>query len=247
MSVEYCTSCGAPVKAQAQFCTGCGALRSRGAASTSPSDDATTRRSGAGGSPQTQPTWAGGASPNPNSRTWMVVGGVGLAVVIVVFLAFVMLGRGGSSSPVAAPVESSSAPAAAQPTVTVTAAAPAPTVAASRASATDVAGSWSGTMTAGRSVYVADLELSESADGSLSGTMTNTSESSHNRGTYRVSGYRQGSRIVLNGTGWVSRPNNQWFMDHLDVTYSSPSTMSGTFSPVDDPSSYTGDVRLRRG
>lgn len=102
-------------------------------------------------------------------------------------------------------------------------------------------------MAGGRSVYLADLRLSEAADGSLSGTMTNTSESSHNRGTYRVTGYRQGSRVVLNGTGWVSRPNNQWFMDHLDLTDVSASTMSGTFSPVDDPSTYTGDVRLRRG
>lgn len=55
-----------------------------------------------------------------------------------------------------------------------------------------------------------------------------------------------GGRVVLNGTGWVSRPNNQWFMDRLDLSYVSAAKMSGTFGPVDDPSTYTGDVRLRR-
>jgi len=192
----------------------------------------------------------GVANPRSRSQTWLLIGGPILAVVIVVVLVVAILGHRGSDSPVAIPLTSPTSPLT-SPTApsTVTSASPVTATAAPvPVRPTDPAsGTWSGTMTSrSGNVYFTQVQISVAPGGPITGTVTCTSEETHNRGTYAVTGYQEGIRVVLNGQRWVSRPNSRWFMDHLNVMYDGSSTMSGRFGPVDAPSAFTGTVELRR-
>ena len=110
----------------------------------------------------------------------------------------------------------------------------------------DISGTYTGTMTAYKSEVVYDLELSLTQVGEdVTGTVTATSRDTGNRGTYETAGYLDGDRLVLNGTTWIHKPNDSWFMDHIDVVFNG-SALTGEFASLDRPGKAVGSVYATR-
>lgn len=183
--------------------------------------------------PAVRTTWEAPVVAQQSKKPLLIAGAAAVALVVVLVIGIAI---GSSSNTVATPAPNTQQ---SQPAVGSTAGTD--SLASADLEANLVSGTWSGDMTSnGGSATAAQLQITESSDGSVSGTLSGVSASSGKRGEYRVEGYREGDQVILNGTGWITRPSSLWYMDHLVFNLAGADQIHGRFSPVDAPEDIKG-------